>query len=159
MYDEAGHIVGEYTSTGALVQETVWLGDIPVAMLRPGTPAVIWYVHADHLGTPPLVTCRSYNKIAWRWDSDAFDTTAPNQNPQALGTFVYKLRFPGQAFDSGTGLFYNDFREYDPYVGAYVENDEVPGPRAAGPTPTGAPRRRPVARHSIRQRLTKSRAR
>ncbi len=35
MYDEAGHLVGEYNSTGVLVQETVWLGDIPVATLRP----------------------------------------------------------------------------------------------------------------------------
>ena len=35
VYDEAGHLLGEYSSTGTLVQETVWLGDIPVATIRP----------------------------------------------------------------------------------------------------------------------------
>jgi YD repeat-containing protein len=38
VYDEAGHLLGEYNSTGALIQETLWLGDTPVATLRPGTP-------------------------------------------------------------------------------------------------------------------------
>ena len=28
MYDEAGHLLGEYSSTGALVQETVWFGEM-----------------------------------------------------------------------------------------------------------------------------------
>lgn len=41
MYDEAGHILGEYHGSGGLIQETVWLGDIPVATLRPGTPVRI----------------------------------------------------------------------------------------------------------------------
>lgn len=33
-YDEAGHLIGEYKSTGALIQEVVWLGDLAVASLR-----------------------------------------------------------------------------------------------------------------------------
>jgi YD repeat-containing protein len=33
-YDEAGHLLGEYDGTGILIEETVWLGDIPVATLR-----------------------------------------------------------------------------------------------------------------------------
>ena len=49
MYDESGHLLGEYDGAGNLVQETVWLGDIPVATLRPGTPVGIYYVHTDHL--------------------------------------------------------------------------------------------------------------
>ena len=32
-YDEAGHLLGEYTGTGAPVQETVYLGDTPIAVL------------------------------------------------------------------------------------------------------------------------------
>ncbi len=60
-YDEAGHLTGEYDGTGQLIQETVWLGDEPVATLRhpAGTtsgPATPYYVHADHLGTPRRVT-------------------------------------------------------------------------------------------------------
>jgi YD repeat-containing protein len=30
-YDEAGHLLGEYDGSGALIQETVCLGDIPVS--------------------------------------------------------------------------------------------------------------------------------
>jgi YD repeat-containing protein len=28
-YDEAGHLLGEYDGTGALIEETVWLGGAP----------------------------------------------------------------------------------------------------------------------------------
>ncbi len=75
-YDEAGHLAGEYTAAGALIQETVWLGDIPVATLRPNGSGgvIVFYVHADHLNTPRLVTDTS-NNIRWRWDSDPFGTT------------------------------------------------------------------------------------
>jgi hypothetical protein len=36
VYDEGGHLLGEYDGSGALIQETIWLGDTPVATLRPG---------------------------------------------------------------------------------------------------------------------------
>jgi uncharacterized protein RhaS with RHS repeats len=86
MYDEAGHLVAEYSSTGALVQETVWMEDIPVATIRPsGSSVTIYYVHADHLNSPRMVTRPSDNKIAWRWDKDPFGTAAPNQLQLSLG--------------------------------------------------------------------------
>jgi RHS repeat-associated protein len=125
-YDEAGHLLGEYGVTGSLVQETVWLGDIPVATIRPnGASVAIYYVHADHLNAPKMITRPSDNKQLWRWDQDPFGTAVPNQNPQSLGTFVYNLRFPGQYYDSETGLNYNYFRDYDPQVGRYVESDPI----------------------------------
>ena len=34
VYDEGGKLIGEYTPSGALIQETVYLGDLPVAVLR-----------------------------------------------------------------------------------------------------------------------------
>ena len=73
---------GSTPATGALIQETVWLGDIPVATLRPnGSGGVIlYYVHADQLNTPRLVTDTS-NNIRWRWESDPFGTSMPNENP------------------------------------------------------------------------------
>jgi RHS repeat-associated protein len=106
-----------------LVQETVWLGDIPVATLRPGTPVVMYYVHTDHLNTPRKVSRPSDNALRWRWDSDLFGTSAPNQNPAGLGTFTYNLRFPGQYFDAESNVNYNYFRDFDPQVGRYVESD------------------------------------
>lgn len=126
-YDEGGHLLGEYSSTGALVQETIWLNDTPVATLRPhtGGGVDIYYVHADHLNSPRMVTRATDNGIMWRWDTDPFGSIAPNQNPSGLGTFAYNLRFPGQYADSETGLYYNYFRDYDPTTGRYIESDPI----------------------------------
>jgi RHS repeat-associated protein len=98
----------------------VWLGDIPVATLRGSS---LYYVHSDHLNAPARVTRPSNNALRWRWERAPFGTTAPDENPSGLGTFVYNLRLPGQFYDSETGLNYNYFRNYDPQVGRYVESD------------------------------------
>jgi YD repeat-containing protein len=34
VYDEAGRLWGEYDATGALIEETIWLDDLPVALVR-----------------------------------------------------------------------------------------------------------------------------
>jgi RHS repeat-associated protein len=126
MYDEAGHILGEYTASGALIQETIWMGDTPVATLQPnGSLVSIYYVHADHLGTPRKITRPSDNGLMWRWDPDTFGSVAPNQNPSGLGSFVYNLRFPGQYSLNESGLYYNYFRDYDPQMGRYLESDPI----------------------------------
>ena len=133
MYDEAGRLAGEYDSAGKLVQETVWLGDTPIATLRPKsgsitTPIAIdtFYVHADHLGTPRVITRPTDNKVVWSWENtEAFGNNAVNENPSALGAFSYNLRMPGQYFDQETGTFYNYFRDYDPGIGRYVQSDPI----------------------------------
>ena len=125
-YDEAGRLLGEYTGAGALVQETVWLGDLPIATIRPNGAAVtVYFVHADHLGAPRTVTRSSDNAIVWRWDTDPFGVATPNQNPGGLGTFLYNLRFPGQYYDAETGLSQNYHRDYDSSIGRYAESDPV----------------------------------
>ena len=104
----------------------MWLGDIPVATLRPnGSGGIdVFYVHADHLNSPRLVTDTA-NTIRWRWDSDSFGTTPPNENPSGMGAFAYNLRFPGQQYDATVGVHYNYFRDYDPTIGRYVESDPI----------------------------------
>jgi len=53
-YDKWGHLLGEYDALGNLIEETVWLGDTPVATLRPGGSGVaVYYAHTDQLNTPP----------------------------------------------------------------------------------------------------------
>jgi RHS repeat-associated protein len=63
--------------------------------------------------------------MVWRWDSDAFGTTAANENPAGVGVFSYGSRFPGQYYDAETGLNYNYFRDYDPSAARYVQSDPV----------------------------------
>jgi RHS repeat-associated protein len=129
-YDEAGRLLGEYDGAGQLLQETVWLDDLPVATLRrpAGTttgPASAYYVHTDHLGTPRRITRPADNTLMWLWEGEPFGNSLPNENPQGAGTFAYNLRFPGQVFDAETGLHYNYFRDYDPGTGRYVQSDPI----------------------------------
>ncbi len=125
-YDEAGHLLGENDGTGTLIEETVWLGDIPVATLRPnGTTVSILYIHSDPLNTPRQITRPSDNTAMWTWSSDPFGTDAANNNPAGAGAFAYNLRFPGQIFDGQAGLHQNGHRDFDPAVGRYVESDPL----------------------------------
>jgi RHS repeat-associated protein len=133
MYDEAGRLAGEYDSAGKLIQETVWFNELPIATLRPvagstTTPIAIntFYVHADHLGTPRVITRPSDNKIMWKWDTiEAFGNSPPNENPAAGGSFIYNLCHPGQQWDKETNHFYNYFRDYDASTGRYVQSDPI----------------------------------
>jgi RHS repeat-associated protein len=58
-------------------------------------------------------------------ESEAFGASLPDQNPSGLGNFVFNLRFPGQYYDTETGLFYNYFRDYNPATGRYIESDPI----------------------------------
>jgi RHS repeat-associated protein len=126
MYDEWRHVLGEYSSTGALVTETIWMGDLPVAALQPsGSTVAVYYIHTDHLGNPRKITQSSDNGLRYLWDPDTFSGVAPNYNPAGLGTFTYNLRFPGQYRLVETGLASNYFRDYDPATGRYLESDPI----------------------------------
>jgi uncharacterized protein RhaS with RHS repeats len=104
-------LLGEYDGAGKAIQETVYLGDLPVAVLKPSTNGSrsppnrlgINYVYADHLSTPRVLTRASDNKMVWRWDNaDPFGVDQPDQNPGRLGELTYNPRFPGQVFDKET---------------------------------------------------------
>jgi RHS repeat-associated protein len=126
VYDEAGHLLGEYASNGALIEETIWMDDLPVATLRPsGSTVAVYYVHTDHLGAVRKVTRPSDNGLMWRWDPDTYGSIAANSNPAGLGTFVYNLGFPGQYYLPETGIYYNMYRDYDPQTGRYIESDPI----------------------------------
>lgn len=124
VYDQAGHILGEYGGSGDLIQETVWLGDIPVATIQPsGSSVAIYYVETDQLDTPRAVIRPSDNALMWSWFTGPFGIEAPNTNPQGAGTFSYDLRLPGQIAGSWGSTYQNDNRDYDPAVGRFVESD------------------------------------
>ena len=131
VYDEQGHLVGEYDASGTLIQETVWLEDLPIATLRPTgsgnpPPIAIYYVHPDHLGSPRAITRPADNAFMWRWDNvDPFGANLANENPAGQGTFKYALRFPGQYYDAETATHYNYFRDYEPTTGRYEQSDPI----------------------------------
>ena len=51
--------------------------------------------------------------------------TQPNSNPNNLGTFTFNQRFPGQVFDSESGLFQNWNREFQALRGKYTQVDPL----------------------------------
>lgn len=129
VYSDAGQPIGEYDNSGNLIQETIWLGGIPVGTIKldGGSGVNLFYIHADHLNTPRRISRPSDNVVVWRWDSDPFGTTATNQDPDGdSNLFAFNLRLPGQYYDGETGLHYNYLRDgYDPATGAYRQSDPI----------------------------------
>lgn len=126
VYDQAGHLLGEYDGAGAPLQETIYLDDTPVAVLKPDARNSVYFVYADHLGTPRVITRASDNQMVWRWDNAApFGEDQPDESPSRLAKFVYNPRFPGQVYDKETNTHYNYFRDYDPQSGRYVQSDPI----------------------------------
>jgi RHS repeat-associated protein len=136
VYDDAGHMIGEYDAAGTLIQELIWLGDTPVA-LRGKMPCLTGgtctetanaYIWTDHLNTPREITRVNASNVhvsLWKWDSLPFGETLPNANWSGLGVMTFNHRFPGQYRDKETGLHQNWHRDYDPKIGRYVQSDPL----------------------------------
>jgi RHS repeat-associated protein len=136
-HDSNGQLIGEYRDDATtpqpddwlVRQETVWLGDIPLAVIKKPTatgPIQIYYIHTDHLNTPRVIMNQT-NAIVWRWDNiHAFGANLPDKSPMdATQVFEYNLRFPGQYLDKETNLHYNYFRYYEPETGRYISPDPI----------------------------------
>jgi RHS repeat-associated protein len=125
LYDETGHWLGDYDSTGLALQQVIWLDDLPVGVLASYS---LHYVQPDHLGTPRAVIDPVRDVAIWTWDlkGEAFGNSPPNQDPDNDGnTFPFDMRFPGQRYDAATGLNQNYFRDYEPGMGRYGQSDRI----------------------------------
>lgn len=79
----------------------------------------IYYFHNDHLGTPLMITDEN-REVVWSADYEPFGKIY-----QQSGTVKNNFRFPGQYYDSESGLYYNMMRDYDPEIGRYIEPDPI----------------------------------
>ncbi|KQZ59136.1 hypothetical protein ASD53_06035 [Lysobacter sp. Root559] len=129
VYDESGRWLGDYDHNGAVLQQAIWLDDLPVGVLAgAGANQKLHYIEPDHLGTPRAVIDRTRDVAIWTWSlqGEAFGKDPPNQDPDLDSTnFVLDMRFPGQRYDAATGLNYNYFRDYDAGSGRYVQSDPI----------------------------------
>ena len=125
IYDFADHLLGEFNASGSPLRTYIWRDDIPVAIILHGTPEKVLYLETDHLNT--LIAARDENaKRVWKWESDAFGSTLPNEDPDGDGVkTTVNLRFPGQFFDKESGFHYNHHRYYDPLSGRYLSPDPI----------------------------------
>ena len=108
----------ETNASGQTLVEYVYLGDMPLAMVRPTEQ--VYYYHNDHLGTPRVMTNAS-GAIVWKAAYNAFG----NATVDVSSTITNNLRFPGQYYDTESGLHYNWNRYYDPNTGRYITADPI----------------------------------
>jgi RHS repeat-associated protein len=140
-------VLGSYdngSASGTGRSEYIWLpleggGAIPVGLYRNGN---LYAIHADHLGTPRLMTDGT-NQVVWQWPYSAFGNDRPTgvleatTNPYHATTIdpemlkatppavSLDLRFPGQMVDGETGTFYNYHRSYLAGQGRYTQADPI----------------------------------
>ncbi len=79
-----------------------------------------YFYQNDHLGTPQKLITIS-GAVVWSAKYSSFGKAQVDP----ASTVVNNLRFPGQYYDSETGLYYNWFRYYDPKTGRYLRIDPV----------------------------------
>jgi len=80
---------------------------------------IIYYYHNDHLGTPCFLTDET-GTIVWRREQTPFGETTLER-----GSTTEPLRFPGQYFDTETGLAQNWHRDYRVQEGRYNSADKI----------------------------------
>lgn len=124
-------------TSGALIREYVWNGCFPVAVIEGG---VISYVRADHIGRPVFATNASGVKV-WTATSALASVLGRSGGKQSTGLFSHpphpfggvhtstgappSARFPGQWFQSESGLHQNWMRDDDPTTGRYLQADPL----------------------------------
>ncbi len=92
-------------------------GFAPVAKLVNGRS---YAIITDHLGTP----CEAYDTTGekvWECELDIYGKVRKLAGSAALVPF----RYEGQYDDEETGLYYNNFRYYDPATGRYISQDRI----------------------------------
>ncbi len=116
VFDSAGNRIAEYNqATGVLIREYVWLNGAPVAVVEGG---VIYYVRTDHIGRPIFATNAAGVKV---WTASYL----PFGGLRVSTGVPLALRFPGQWFQSESGLHQNWMRDYDPTTGRYLQADPL----------------------------------
>jgi len=118
-----GNLVGEYDGSGNVIREHAYGPTGRLASFDAAGNAY-WH-HNDHLGTPQAMT-NAVGLTVWKMSQTPFGIATVNEDPDGdTITVTNNFRFPGQYYDSETGLNYNYFRTYDPTTGRYTQSDPI----------------------------------
>ena len=119
-YSDEG-LIAEYDASGNELKsygyqpDSTWTTN-PLFLKQNGS---YYFYQNDHLGTPQQLVAQN-GAVVWSATYSAFGETNVD-----IETVTNNLRFPGQYFDSETGLHYNWQRYYDPNVGQYIQVDPI----------------------------------
>jgi len=118
-YDFEGNIIGESQPNGIFLNEYLYLGKIPLAIVDSTNNAIYYYLN-DHIGEPEIIIDDTDTAV-WMANKALFGKTEVNPN----SNIENNIRFPGQYYDKETGLHYNFHRYYDPMTGRYITPDPI----------------------------------
>ncbi|MEM6412444.1 MAG: RHS repeat-associated core domain-containing protein, partial [Pseudomonadota bacterium] len=79
---------------------------------------VVYFIRTDHIGRPVFATDSAGTKI---WEA----SYTPFGEVETTTGSPIALRFPGQWFQSESGLHQNWMRDYDPTTGRYIQADPL----------------------------------
>ena len=130
----AGTTYYHYLPDGRLLAETtpgnqpqatyIWNGPTLTGFIT-YNPRTLHTVQVDQLGSPYQIRSLA-GQVLWRWESEGYGGTAPNEDVDGDGTrLVFNPRFPGQYYDKESGLHYNGHRYYHPRLGRYISSDPI----------------------------------
>ena len=119
VYGSGNQLVGELSSSGAVLREYVYLESEPLALIEYQTSPGVYYYINDHLGTPQQLVGQD-GSVVWEAGYQPY-----GEAQITTGTVANNLRFPGQYYDEESGLHYNWNRYYDPETGRYVSADPI----------------------------------
>ncbi|KRC35036.1 hypothetical protein ASE10_10205 [Lysobacter sp. Root76] len=123
VYDESGRWLGDYDHNGAVLQQAIWLDDLPVGLLAgAGANQKLHYIEPDHLGSLRAVIDRTRDVAIWTWalQGEAFGNSpvykaaayaGSGEAANALATFYMKADKSGQLGDlqQALALFVRQF--------------------------------------------------
>jgi len=120
IYDKDSNLIAEADGNGSLLREYIYLNGQIHAVATYGTPTGIYYYLNDQLGTPQFLVDENNNQV---WSAAYLPFGEAIIDPNS--TIEQNFRFPGQYYDSETGLHYNWHRYYDPGTGRYLRVDPI----------------------------------
>jgi RHS repeat-associated protein len=118
-YDLQSNLLAESGGDGTPLRDYIYQNGNLIAIKIYGDQAGIYYVIYDHPGTPQQIVNTS-GTVVWKAAYLPF-----GQAQILVETITCNIRFPGQYYDSETGLHYNINRYYNPLTGRYMTPDPI----------------------------------